>query len=1180
MFNPIDLNDPQASCIRRYVVANLFTRLYSGYKNPEAEHIPAHSKTDSSGNRASWGGLEGLRRSLMQNGKFHEANALFRVELNRTSPEDRGSVCQEFLEAIAEVPEKRGRDLIEATVRLQWATTHIMLQAPVKAVEEFEKSEAAFQKFCNVFGIHDKTATPHMQSLEYERLACIDDPIIRLERTEALASRIEAIDGIKTGLCLSAVADLAMAYYKATAMELFKTTYFDVQKRLETYDQYVSEDICDLVHHHVDLISVTISSLVDRHKSLEWVDAFFKEYNYFDAPGVRALLCRSKASLLRSLRRLDEAVEVDDEATRLEASGPSIGKWTHMKRGYVAPMPGSTYNSASPDKSISKPGHQADDEEEDEEQPFFWEWRDAIGDEAKTQEMAIKLVMQFLQDDMAAGNPVPDNIKGITTADLKMIVYTKELAVDSSTENLYENICTWLGDPPKIQRNRRLFCQVMLRHARQMHWAALQFWDRRISELQRLVELEDQLPRAISETFPSNKGTWLGQLALTYMAPLESLANLTSTDAGERLSEAEKNNGLAVNEYRRSNDVVRVALHQRSGAQACMLGIIRLRQLMEDEVRRHGADQTPPQAEMIATISKLCARGISQAEEADEIFSRSELHASSSSGLEGITHRQNLAAFNASAYTGRTAIELLLASTDQPPEKTVPQIWRWVQKYKARSLARTIGVRMFDPPELVSKIMACPEVAKGYDEMKALQKQIVEAEGMAKFNLRRQLDAHMATMRDTHDLMRQLLDLKEAQPFDLPDVDHIESQSGTRVVLVDWFHLPAYFAGGVDRLLLFTTKSQSSPTMDVLTTKVEDVIAWQKTYLAPDTSKVSPEENLDTVEAREAFDMMLGGLVAPLEQHVKPGELVVLCPSSYLHRLPLHALPVGRYAALIHRNPVVYTHSQSLLRSCFAATEQIRSSPAPLNAQFVSGIAESESQLLKAGRENIVALARRFGTDPMIDRTASKDSFLGVAEESRLLHLHTHCNWKSTNPLDHEVEFPMLSTPPEGKRPVESLTAREFFDLQVSPGTHVNMIACQGGVMDVQLGDEVMGLVPAILCSGASSTISTLWSIRDTHGVRFENGFFESFLKQSAAKKRKHLLGVGGDVSNNGGSRILNLAKAMQSAAKEMDEFTAAPLYKWAGYVLHGCWQFPLAEQDVEALRVTGLGSGGGVPTT
>jgi hypothetical protein len=173
---------------------------------------------------------------------FNEANALFRVEVNRTPPEHRGLILEEFLREVANLSSYRGKEFVEAAVRLQWASTHVQMQATSSAVEEFSKSELAFSRFCHRFDITDKSLTPHMQALEYERLSCIEGPVDRLEATEELAGRFEAIDGFKTGLCLSTAAELALAFYKVTSLENFRVKYFSLQTRLETYDASVSND--------------------------------------------------------------------------------------------------------------------------------------------------------------------------------------------------------------------------------------------------------------------------------------------------------------------------------------------------------------------------------------------------------------------------------------------------------------------------------------------------------------------------------------------------------------------------------------------------------------------------------------------------------------------------------------------------------------------------------------------------------------------------------------------------------------------------------------------------------------------------------------------------------------------------------------------------------------------------
>ena len=95
-----------------------------------------------------------------------------------------------------------------------------------------------------------------------------------------------------------------------------------------------------------------------------------------------------------------------------------------------------------------------------------------------------------------------------------------------------------------------------------------------------------------------------------------------------------------------------------------------------------------------------------------------------------------------------------------------------------------------------------------------------------------------------------------------------------------------------------------------------------------------------------------------------------------------------------------------------------------------------------------------------------------------------------------------------------------------------------------------MGLVPALLHSGASSTVSTLWSIPDTIGAKFTDAFYKGFFEQ-----RNGLLGGGG---------FINLAKVFQSAVKElslyeMRESDAAdlePMLHWTSFVVHGFWDF------------------------
>jgi hypothetical protein len=146
------------------------------------------------------------------------------------------------------------------------------------------------------------------------------------------------------------------------------------------------------------------------------------------------------------------------------------------------------------------------------------------------------------------------------------------------------------------------------------------------------------------------------------------------------------------------------------------------------------------------------------------------MHASWSGGLDGVTHRQKITEFHRSGHTVITAISLLLSSPPEPTKETISSVWGWVQKYNARSLARATGGRSHDPPDLVTAIMVSLDARPLYEKMLDPQKQTQQAEPMERFELRRQLESHMSATKQSHSLLRQLMDLREANPFEVSDI--------------------------------------------------------------------------------------------------------------------------------------------------------------------------------------------------------------------------------------------------------------------------------------------------------------------------------------------------------------------------------------------------------------------------
>lgn len=1218
---PSAYTDLQASCIRRYVVAYLLLRLSTSYQNDKLEHIPMDVDRDSSQAAVPWNGLHLLRRSLTSRGLFNEANAVFRPELNRTPPQDRQPFIQQFLDDITSASTLRHRHFIESVVRLQWSDTHVQLHNAAGALEELAKAEAACNKWREELGITEAFCVPQFQAILAQKLELCGDHGKRLQLAEQCIAIFEQLGSAKLGACISNATDSAYAEYGSTGAESYLKKFFALHQKLEDYDERVTEDLCDLVRHRSSLISVTITNLVDRQKSLEWISGFFDRYPYFQCPGELEQLYRQQSLLLIGLQRLDEAQEAEDLADRLKNSGPLIGKWLHM--------------SSSRTQSTLAPVSTKYDSEDDEDVFFYSLFPiSKLKDPAQTIATVVEYILDWLVDDVKGGKLEESTIQmllGIRKRDMAHAVeqtpeeirlkgranllsalipgspgnilphgetrstlysWLSRLLfglIPGSLDNILPHAETrstlygWLSRPPKGQRNKRLFCLILLRNSRQYLLSDDSACDLRIAELEDILELETNLPHQVREVCSSAFRNAHAHLAGTYFAKLGESPDLRSNSIYETLLEAERYCDQSIAKLRNIQPDL-LASQLRLSARISLTKIRRLElQLADLKVQTsrpvvarsdtHSTEQ-PSEEKINEQILNLRQSGLIRIREAQQIYTTSELLSSWLDDLDGVYQRQRLSRFQLTAYTAFVAVNLLLSEPGKSPStETVEECWQWVQKYKARSLTQTISLRIPVPKELEDRILKSDDARPLYQEMLALQAQIDSVEQSSRFDLRRRMDKLRERMKQDP-LLEMIIALREGSPLTLTDVAAIEEDAAKPVVFVDWFYFPRYPNESKGNFLLFTARATGKMTLDVLSTSFEELSSWAIKYFNP--------KQMRFMEAREQFDTSLGSLVAPLAHRTEEGELLIFCPSSTLHLLPIHALRIHdpeteTTETLIRRNPIVYIHAHSLLRACFSATQSARHSLMPLEPQIFSGIPKADiiNGRFEAGRESVAAIASLLNITPMIDESALKSGFCRQATRSRLLHIHTHCKFDLANPLDHHFTFPRLSGH-HGEDAEYKLTAKELFNIRINPGMHINLVACSGGVTEIQLGDEVMGLVPAFLYSGASSTVSTLWPIQDDDGAAFSRGFFDDFVKQYAEQCENVPSGSGVEdemqslsLDANAGrterkrALIVDIALAVQNAITQMDEGQDEPLSKWAGFVLHGYWRFSLRREDL-----------------
>lgn len=157
-----------------------------------------------------------------------------------------------------------------------------------------------------------------------------------------------------------------------------------------------------------------------------------------------------------------------------------------------------------------------------------------------------------------------------------------------------------------------------------------------------------------------------------------------------------------------------------------------------------------------------------------------------------------------------------------------------------------------------------------------------------------------------------------------------------------------------------------------------------------------------------------------------------------------------------------------------------------------------------------------------MEDAASLGGIKAAAPDCRVLHLATHGDFRPDNPL-----FSGLALA-DGW-----LTTLDIFSLRLNASL-VTLSACQTGRNVVAGGDELLGLMRALLYAGASSVVLSYWAVEDQSTARLMADFYS------------HLAG--------GSAKGAALRAAQQRFAADPDEALAQyrhPYY-WAPFFMVG----------------------------
>jgi CHAT domain-containing protein/Tfp pilus assembly protein PilF/predicted negative regulator of RcsB-dependent stress response len=225
----------------------------------------------------------------------------------------------------------------------------------------------------------------------------------------------------------------------------------------------------------------------------------------------------------------------------------------------------------------------------------------------------------------------------------------------------------------------------------------------------------------------------------------------------------------------------------------------------------------------------------------------------------------------------------------------------------------------------------------------------------------------------------------------------------------------------------------------------------------------------------QAAAALYNALFAPLKPHIRHPNLVIV-PHGVLHYLPFAALwdaEHGRY--LLEDYALTYAPSASALKFILD-----KRSPAQ-ERLLAMGNPDSSLPYAEAEAE---AVAKLYGTAPLLKQDAVESQVYAQAGQIDLLHLAAHGEYNPYNPLYSRIEL----APDEAQD--GSLEVHEVFGLDLSGANLVVLSACKTALGKQSDGDELVGLTRAFLYAGTPAVVTTLWSVDDAASEALMERFY------------------------------------------------------------------------------------------
>jgi CHAT domain-containing protein len=240
-------------------------------------------------------------------------------------------------------------------------------------------------------------------------------------------------------------------------------------------------------------------------------------------------------------------------------------------------------------------------------------------------------------------------------------------------------------------------------------------------------------------------------------------------------------------------------------------------------------------------------------------------------------------------------------------------------------------------------------------------------------------------------------------------------------------------------------------------------------------------QSLSTEDTRTDMSALYRLLIAPFESNIASFSNLIIIPNGALHFLPFQALMNKKGEYLVQNFNLVYSPSASVFNLC---NDKLIKSGSKFMGVALSDISVDNNVGLPGTEDELKKILPLFPDNISAFGRQSTETFVkSNAGNYNFMHFATHGSYNYRQPLYSYLLFPP-SENDDGK-----LYVYEVFELTLNAKL-VALSACETGLGNISLGDELTGLSRAFLFAGSSAVVVSLWSVADYPTALLMSNFY------------------------------------------------------------------------------------------